>query len=233
MNHQRIPNPATPRFTTELQEEWSKDFREPKREKTGITEPGLAEIKPHKAPAIRKGLRQLRLYLQKSESQRGATTPLGSAFRRAGLPGSEPARTSVWLITYLPSPTNANQPTHVRIFAHKLRREALLEKGPLPGLESLTLSRRELPSVKLPPNIPFPRLSAPDMFGLAVEPYVRDQFATTYGRPRDKFQTLGSKGPDVLWLELADLFRELANETGEDYWNELSDELSAGLSGEL
>lgn len=229
MPHPWFPDPAAPTYGAELQEEWSPDFREPKRADTGITEPGLAEIKPHKAPAIRKGLQQLREYLQKSESRHKAATSPGTAFRQSGPSGGEPARMSVWLVTYLPWPSDTNQPTHVRIFAHKLRRDELLRNGPLPGLESLTLSRRELPRVELPPSIPFPRLSAPDMFGMAVEPRVRDQFAKVYRRPQTHRQALGRKGADVLWRELAGLFAELANETGDGYWRELSDELTAEL----
>lgn len=200
--------PPTAPYTSEIQEEWSTDFQRPFRAETGVTEPGLAEIKPHKKPAIRKGLYQLRKYLQKSA----------------------PARKSVWLITYLPQPLNKNKPTHVRIFAHKLKADELRASGPLPTLDSLLLSRRELdPLIELPPKIPFPTLDKPDMFGLVIEDYVRDRFERAYGRPRAKKVVPGRKGADVLWNELAGLFRELAAETGDTYWRELSDELLAEL----
>lgn len=202
------PGPSSPQFPAELMNEWSTDFQRPFRAETGITQPGLAEIKPHKAPAIRKGLLQLRNYLQKSE----------------------PNRKSVWLITYLPQPAGSDKPTHVRIFAHKLRAEELRARGPLPPLDRLLLSRRELsPPLALPATIPFPRLTRPDMFGLAVEPYVRSRFATAYGRPHTHHLPPGRKGADVLWNELAGFFRELAAETGDSYWRELSDELLAEL----
>lgn len=207
MLHLSAPGPFDARYSSEIQEEWSTDFQQPFRAETGVTEPGLAEIKPHKAAAIRKGLSQLREYLQKSD----------------------PTRRSVWLITYLPQPLNKNKPTHVRIFAHKLKADELKGSGPIPTLDSLLLSRRELmPPLALPDAIPFPRLTRPDMFGLAVEPYVRRRFAGAYGRPHMGRQKLGRKGPDVLWNELAGLFRELAAETGDAYWRELSDELLAG-----
>lgn len=142
-------------------------------------------------------------------------------------PNTRPERRSIWLITYLPSPAGTNTPTHVRVFAHKLKREELLKKGPIPPLDDLVLSRRELPAVGLPPSIPFPSLARPDMFGLAVESIVRDAFEKSYGRPGAPpyKQAVGRHGPDVLWRELAGLFRELAEETGERYWRELAEEL--------
>lgn len=217
---------ARRRYPDQLQEEWSLDFRQPRREMTGITEAGLAEIKPHKAAAIRKGLQQLRDYLKGSEVVRRGNNPLSTAFPWA-VPAREPERKSVWLITYLPWPANAEAPTHVRLFAHKLRREALLAEGKIPDLDHLTLSRRELPKIKLPKSIPFPPLTAPDMFGLAVEPLVRRGFAEVYQRPGTHQQRQGRKGADILWGELADLFRELADETGDAYFRELADELMA------
>ena len=192
-----------------------------------ITAPGLAEIKPHNNPAIRKGLYQLRSYLQHSESARGPAKAPGGAKRPAWMAGSEPERQSVWLITYSPWPDNSGRPSHVRVFAHEVKRDELLKKGPLPGLDRLLISKRELPKVELPKTMPFPLPSTPDLFGLAVEPYVRDRFAQAYHRPLVNRQRLRRKGPDVLWRELEELFRELADETGDRYWGEVADELSA------
>lgn len=216
----------------ELEEEWSPDFRKPTRVTTGVTGAGLAEIKPHKARAIRKGLQQLRDYLQQSEKQRAGSSALAAAWLRAGVGGREPERTSVWLVTYVPSPENSINPKHVRVFAHKLRHDVLRGHAALPSLDALTLSRRELPMVALPSQIPFPGLNRPDMFGLAVEDLVRQGFATAYGRPGDPKhrQAHGLQGPDVLWREMASLYRELAEETGDHYWRELSEELSAQLA---
>lgn len=198
--------PATRTYAAEIQSEWSPYHQTPLRSGTGITEPGLAEIKPHKAAAIRKGLQQLRDYLQRMQ-------------------GSAPVRRSVWLITYLPWPSNTNSPSHLRVFAHKVKREDLLKKGPLPSLDALTLSRRELPRVPLPKYIAFPSLARPDMFGLAVEPIVRDIFARQYQRPRTHEDPAGTHGADVLWREMSDHFRALGDETGDSYWRELAEEL--------
>lgn len=207
-----------------------------------ITTAGLAEIKPHNDAAIRKGLYQLRAYLQQSDAARGAGGPgggsgggsggaqhggTGGAKRQAWMAGSEPERKSVWLITYQPW-SASGAPTHVRVFAHELKRDALVRKGPLPRLDQLLLSRRELPKVVLPKTMPFPHPGKPDLFGLAVEPLVRDRFAQEYQRPLAKRQRLARRGPDVLWRELEDLFRELADETGDAYWREVAEVLSAG-----
>lgn len=190
-----------------------------------ITTAGLAEIKPHNDAAIRRGLYQLRAYLQQSDSAR--TGGAGKAKRQAWMAGSEPERTAVWLITYQPW-SAGGAPTHVRVFAHELKRAELLKKGQLPGLAQLLISRRELPKVELLRVMPFPHPGKPDLFGLAVEPLVRDRFAQEYRRPLAKRQRTAPHGPDVLWRELEDLFRELAGETGDGYWREVADELSRG-----
>lgn len=192
-----------------------------------IRGPGLAEIKPDNGPAIRKGLYQLRAYLQQSEAARGST-PAGGSLRAAWMRGREPGRTSVWLLTYRPWPDRAATPSHVRVFAHELKRDELLKKGPLPALDRLLISRRELPKVELPKILPFPSPRRPDMFGLAVESLVRERFGREFQRPQARRQGVGRKGPDVLWRELEELFRELADETGDGYWREVADELSAG-----
>lgn len=192
-----------------------------------MTGPGLAEIKPHNDAAIRKGLYQLRRYLQQSKAAQGTAKAAGGTKRQAWMAGREPERTSVWLLTYLPWSAKG-PPSHVRVFAHELKRDELLKKGPLPGLDRLLISRRELPKVELPKVMPFPHPGRPDMFGLAVEPLVRDRFRQEYQRPLTKRQRVGRRGPDVLWRELEDLFRELANETGDIYWRDVADELSAG-----
>lgn len=186
--------------------------------------PGLAEIKPHNDAAIRKGLYQLQRYVQQSAAARGTST----GKRPAWMAGSEPDRTSVWLVTYSPW-SDKGPPTHVRVFAHELKRDDLLKKGPLPSLERLLVSRRELAKVELPKTMPFPHPGKPDLFGLAVEPLVRQRFAGTFHRPQQRPQRLRRKGPDVLWRELGDLFRELADETGDRYWREVANELSHGV----
>lgn len=199
-------DPVTPHYADEVRNERRSVFQTPFKTQIGITEPGLAEIKPHKPAAIRKGLAQLRAYLQQRQ-------------------GTVPELRSIWLITYLPWPLNTNSPAQVRIFAHKLKIDELMKKGPISGLDALILSRRELPKVALPPSIPFPSLAKPDMFGMAVEPLVRDRFSQVYQRPQTHQKPLGRHGPDVLWHELAYLLRELADETGDRYWGELADEL--------
>lgn len=197
-----------------------------------IDAPGLAEIKPENGPAIRDGLNQLRSYLRQSDAARGKATPRGRTNRASWITGSEPERESVWLITYLPWPNRA-APSHVRVFAYEVHRAGLLKKNPnndrLPPTKDLVKSRRELDMIELPKRMAFPTPDRPDMFGLAVESLVRDRFADTYKRPAEKRQDVRRKGPDVLWRELEELFRELADETGDIYWREVADELSSGV----
>ncbi|MGC0236629.1 hypothetical protein [Arthrobacter sp. SD76] len=54
---------------------------------------------------------------------------------------------------------------------------------------------------------------------------MRDRFAGAFQRPLAGRQRVRRKGPDVLWRELGDLFRELADETGDGYWREVADAL--------
>jgi hypothetical protein len=123
------------------------------------------------------------------------------------------------------------RPTHhVRVFAHKVDEVELVKGASPPNVDRLLLSRRELlPKIELPKFIPFPHPRKADMFGLAVESCVRDTFAKAYQRPFKERQRVARKGPDVLWRELEDLFRELAEETGDAYWREVADELSLGM----
>ncbi|WP_457946089.1 hypothetical protein ACTAQI_11930 [Pseudarthrobacter sp. alpha12b] len=193
-----------------------------------LSGPGLAEIKPHTDAAIRKGLYQLRRYVQQSGAAQGTSGATGGPKRPAWMAGREPDRRSVWLITYSPWAAKG-PPSHVRVFAHELKRDQLLKKGPLPSLASLLISRRELPMVELPKTMPFPHPSKPDLFGLAVEPLVRQRFAGTFSRAEQNSQRTRRKGPDVLWRELGDLFRELAEETEDGYWREVADELGHGV----
>lgn len=216
-----LPSAAEP------DEEWSPDFRNPLKPDTGIiNKPGLAEIKPHKAAAIRKGLRQLWGYIREN-TEKNSKVP------------TEPKRDSVWLITYLPS--SAVQPSHLRVFAHEIDKNKLMRSAVVPGtkgarpkvlipkFETLVLSRRELPQINLPKTIGFPKLDKPDFFGLAVEDLIRKAFRKAYARPLSRKLQEGRKGADILWNELAGLFRELAEETGDPYWRELSAELTAGV----
>ena len=197
-----------------------------------IRAPGMAEIKPDNGPAIRGGLNQLRAYLRQSEAARRAR-PGSRTGRPAWMSGKEPRRESVWLITYRPWPPGP-APSQVRIFAHEIAGDRLVAKSTrddrLPATKDLVKSRRELPPVQLAKFIPFPSPDKqPDMFGLAVEDLVRQQFGRVYKRANYRGRVPGRKGPDVLWRELGDLFRELAEETGDGYWHEVADELSHGL----
>ena len=197
-----------------------------------ITGPGLAEIKPESGPGIRAGLNQLRDYVRQSEVARGKRQPDNRSRRAGWVTGKEPERESVWLITYLPWP-NRIAPTHLQVFAYEVNRKALLEKGPgndrLPPTQALVKSRRVLDPISLPKKMDFPTPDKPDMFGLAVEPLVRDKFREKYRRAFDRRQDVARKGPDVLWLELEDLFRELADETGDAYWRDVAEVLSGGI----
>ena len=197
---------------------------------------GFAEIKPDNPAAIRDGLNQLRAYLRQSEAAQGAA---GSTSRPAWMSGTEPKRESIWLITYRPWP-NPTSPTRLRVFAYEVDRARLLRRDPtnksndpkrdrLPPTKEMVKAPRELlPMVDLPPTIPFPSPSRPDMFGLAVESLVRQKFGLTYKRANYRGRRPGVRGPDVLWRELEELFRELADETGDTYWREVADELSYG-----
>lgn len=197
---------------------------------------GLAEIKPDKPAAIRDGLNQLRTYLRQSDAAQGAATP----GRPAWMTGSEPKRKSVWLITYRPWP-NATAPTQLRVFAYEVDRERLLQRDPnnrtkdpkkdrLAPTNDLVKRPRELDRITLDKFIPFPRPDKqPDMFGLAVESLVREKFGLVYQRANYRGRIPGRRGPDVLWRELEDLLRELADETGDIYWREVADELSSDV----
>lgn len=195
--------------------------------------PGLAEIKPENGPAIRDGLNQLRSYLRQSEAAQGPAKH-GRTNRAAWIVGSEPKRESVWLITYSPWPDRVS-PSHLRVFAREVDRKKLLHKDSrddrLPPTKDLVKSFRELPNmIKLPKSLDFPTpAEQPDMFGLAVEPLVRLEFGKAYKRANYRGRRPGVRGPDVLWRELEELFRELADETGDAYWREVADELSSGV----
>ncbi|NUT71256.1 hypothetical protein [Pseudarthrobacter sp. C4D7] len=197
-----------------------------------IRAPGMAEIKPDNGPAIRDGLNQLRAYLRQSDASRRAG-PGSRAARPAWMSGTEPQRDSVWLVTYRPWPPGP-APSQVRIFAHDIARDKLVARSTrddrLPATKDLVKSRRELPPVPLAKTIPFPSPERqPDMFGLAVEDLVRQQFGRIYKRANYRGRRPGRKGPDVLWRELGDLFHELALETGDGYWHEVADELGHGV----
>jgi hypothetical protein len=65
------------------------------------------------------------------------------------------------------------------------------------------------------------------MFGLAAESWC-EKFARLQ-RANYRGRLPGRRGPDVLWRELEDLLRELADETGDIYWREVADELSSDV----
>lgn len=208
-------------------EEWSPNFRNPVTQGVGVIgSAGMAEIKPHHAKGIRQGLKQLRDYLSESQQTRTARPARAQVFGQGIPPGSEPARRSVWLITYLPEPENTKSPQRLRLYAHRLN-PRLLMQWPMPGLDSMTLYRRELGVLSLTGR-GFPTLNEPDRFGRAVEGPIRQRFIATFKRPGDPRyrQAQGSHGPDILWRELAGLFQELANVTGDTYWREVAEELS-------
>ncbi|SLK13676.1 hypothetical protein SAMN06272721_11920 [Arthrobacter sp. P2b] len=195
-----------------------------------ITGPGLAEIKPESPEGIRAGLSQLRDYVWQSEYARGRKpsprAAKGAGKRASWIIGQEPDRQAIWLITYLPLP-DRRAPSHVRVFAYEVRRENLPEVGRLPPTKDLLKPRRVLSDIRLKKFIPFPSPEKqPDMFGLAVEDLVRKEFGKVYKRTNYRGRLPGRRGPDVLWRELEDLFRELAYETGDAYWREVADELS-------
>ncbi|KQQ90786.1 hypothetical protein [Arthrobacter sp. Leaf137] len=195
--------------------------------------PGLAEIKPESPAGIRAGLYQLRDYVWQNKYALGTKPSAAAARAGKGRPatwmtGKEPDRREVWLITYLPWP-DRRSPTHVQVFVYEVDRTKLPEMGPLPATKSLVLYRRELSKIKLDKFIPFPSPDKqPEMFGLAVEDRVRTEFGQAYKRSNYRGRLPGRKGPDVLWRELGDLFRELADETGDGYWREVADELMQG-----
>jgi len=198
-----------------------------------LKHPGLAEIKPESPENIRAGLYQLREYVWQSRYARGkkpspAAVRAGRAKRGTWITGQEPERQEIWLLTYLPRP-DRRRPTHVRVFAYKVKQEGLPEDGLLPPTKDLLMPRRELKDIELDKYIPFPKPDEqPDMFGLAVEDLVRKEFGRVYKRANYRGRLPGHRGPDVLWREMADLFRELAVQTGDGYWSEVADELSLG-----
>lgn len=187
---------------------WDLRFRTPVNEKTRITKSGIAEIKPHKADRIKEGLYQLQDYMRQAR----------------------PTRETAWLITYLPDPVGTPFPKRLRIFAHQLNTTKLdaLRPRDKKSLEDLVIARRELCPVALPASKYFPSITKADWFGHAVEGMVRDEFRAAYGRPgnpRYKQQEQYGRGPDILWMEVAELVHELAEQTGDAFLHELSTEM--------
>lgn len=171
-----------------------------------ITGPGLAEIKPHHPRAIREGLGQL----------------------HARLRGPYTRHPDYWLLTYRAQPAGADRPSSVRIVAHRIDPQALGRLGPAGDRSRLITATTEF-DAPLPPVIRFPPTSQPAMFGMAVEDVVRSAFGKRFRRVADRALPAGGNrpGPDVLWKELAEFYRELAAETGDGYWSALADELAA------
>lgn len=203
-------------FATDPPErEWSAKYLVERNRRHSLSGVGVAEIKPHKDAQIRRGLHQLRDYLYAD-------------------PAMQTGRGTAWLITYLPVPGPTKGPRGgtgqaLRVIAHEINQALLLparttsyRRRTIPGLDSLTVSRRVLETLPLPQTMPFPTPAQPDLFGLAVEDRVRRHFRRQLGIRTQRRSTTRA---DIHW-ELSELYRAIAQETGDAYWREVAQELA-------
>ena len=103
MPHPWFPDPAAPTYRAELQQEWSPNFREPKRTEHGHHGAQLGRNQTAQGTGHQEGAHSNSGSTSRRVS-RSARLPhrSGRLFRRAGLPEPEPARMSVWLVTSSP-----------------------------------------------------------------------------------------------------------------------------------
>lgn len=171
-----------------------------------ITGPGLAEIKPHHVRGMRSGLAQLKVRLR-----------------------THPGHPALWLVTYQPLPAEGGRVRRVRIVAHEVDPARLRAATSLSDPTAFLRCRTVLATPLLPGTMPFPDpMARPALFGLAVEDLVRRAFVGAFPRTGTKGLPAGGErpGPDILWRELADLYREVAVQTGDRYWSDLAGELA-------
>jgi len=166
---------------------------------------GKAEIKPHNLNGIRAGLEQL-----------------------ADQPAKPPFAGPRMLITYRPvdaddKAVNAGQPVSVQVYATDY----------VAGVTASDLLNRYkwwfLGKVPVPKRVTV-KLENRGVFGAVMEGPVRRLFRGTVLLPPRKLEpgTGGWRhGPDVVWKELAELYRELAQEMRDPFYAEVAAELAA------
>jgi hypothetical protein len=123
----------------------------------------------------------------------------------------------MWLVTYLAVPQKTLTPSRIRVLVYKVE-----PTGPLGR-------PWDLGEKVLPATMPFPKTDNPGFFGMAVEDCVRQKFLPVLkAGGRSVFGGTGGArwGPDVRWNELANFYAELANETGDPFFEALATELT-------
>jgi hypothetical protein len=123
----------------------------------------------------------------------------------------------MWLVTYTAVPRISLTPRSIRVLVYKVDPKGNL--GPHWDLGERTL----------PATMQFPKTDNPAFFGMAVEDLVRQKFrpALLAGGRQVAPGTGGARrGPDVDWQELANFYAELANETGDPFFEALATELT-------
>lgn len=185
---------------------------------TLISEPGVAEIRPHHRAGILGALNQL--------TTRGGT--------RRGRPVKR------FVITYLPVHLNAElRPQLVCVFATPFSDQRQPSGGrPLEKPEAwinrvLAQPWRHLGEFKPPEVVPVD-LRDPAIFGRVIEQGVRERFikmALAANRRRTAQPQPGQRSPhrkaDLTW-ELADMYHELAQVLGNPFYRALAEELTIG-----
>ncbi|MET7280727.1 hypothetical protein ABZS29_20985 [Kribbella sp. NPDC005582] len=175
-----------------------------------LDKPGFVEIKPHTRSGIRSGLTQLARRLKKANLTCGVlATYLGVG------PGAAPVK--------------KGKARFVRIYA------VLVDLTVTPTPTVLQYSRpaqwHYLGLAPLPDKLEHPPVDHAPAFGWAVEPVVQRQVMNivTLKTPKKTWTPLGGPGhaPDLMYTELADFYRELANELRDPLYAELAAELEA------
>lgn len=180
-------------------------------DKLVLSVPGLVEIKPHTVTGIRSGLKQLAARLHTANMPIGVlATYVGADSLGRRLPRGKPKCLHVYAALVKATPPRTPPPT--------LAQYSDPSKWYDLGLTSL-LDKIDHPDVKHAPA-----------FGWAVEPVVQRHVAKMIKLPLPrKFTPLGGPGhgADMSYTELAEFYRELANELRDPLYAELASELEA------
>lgn len=184
----------------------------------------FAEIKPHNSDGISGGLEQLGL-----QEGRGRERLKGSA---------SPFRTGKFLVTYLPVDEQGKSalegnPHCVRVFVTNRCKNEVKKKDPSGRIRKWEQIINDwdwydLGSFKPPPTIPLIVQEA-SVFGVVIEPYVRQVFRNKVLGPKKKIDRGGRalRGADIYWNELARFYTELARELGDPFYADLASELAS------
>lgn len=175
-----------------------------------LDKPGFVEIKPHTRTGIRSGLTQLARRLKKANLTCGVlATYLGVG------PGA--------------APVQRGKASFVRIYG--LVVDLTVTPTPTVTQYSRRAQWHYLGLARLPDKLEHPPVDHAPAFGWAVEPVVQRQVMNlvTLKTPKKTWTPMGGPGhgPDMMYTELADFYRELANELRDPLYGELAAELEA------